>query len=150
MTVAVLLDTNVLVYAYDLADRGKQRRAVEVLESLALRRAGAISTQVLSEFFSTVTHKLVKPLPIEAAEVEVARHLQMWRVLDLTALIVMEAIRGVRNHHLNFWDAQIWAVARLHHIPVVLSEDFGDGAVLEGVRFLNPFKPGFRVGGPTG
>ena len=43
------------------------------------------------------------------------------------------------------WDAQIWAVARLHGIPAILSEDFSSGSVVDGVGFLNPFLPDFRI-----
>ena len=43
------------------------------------------------------------------------------------------------------WDAQIWAVAYLHQIPIVLSEDFQNNQVIEGVRFLNPFSPTFEL-----
>lgn len=64
-------------------------------------------------------------------------------VLDLTPQIVLEAARGVLQHQLAYWDAQIWASARLNQIPVVFSEDFNTGAVLEGVRFVNPFAPDF-------
>ena len=146
----ILLDTNILVYAYDRSDMAKQQRAVEVLDALASRRAGAITTQVLAEFFFTVIRKPADPLPVEAAEKEAARHLRTWNVLDLTAPIVLEAIRGVRDHRLNYWDAQIWAAARLHQIPSILSEDFSDGAVLEGVRFINPLRPSFRLADWTG
>jgi predicted nucleic acid-binding protein len=48
---------------------------------------------------------------------------------------------------LSFWDAQIWAAARLHRIPVVLSEDFNPGAVIEGVRFVDPFGEDFELAG---
>jgi hypothetical protein len=37
------------------------------------------------------------------------------------------------------------AAARLNQIPVVFSEDFSDGPVVEGVRFANPFCAGFRI-----
>ena len=56
----------------------------------------------------------------------------------------------MRGYRLNYWDAQIWVAARLHQIPLVLSEDFSDGAVLEGVHFINPFRPGFRLADWTG
>jgi predicted nucleic acid-binding protein len=39
-----------------------------------------------------------------------------------------------------FWDAQIWATAKLNQIPQVLSEDFQHGRAVEGVEFVNPFK----------
>jgi len=34
---------------------------------------------------------------------------------------------------------------RLNQIPLVLSEDFRDGAVVEGARFVNPFGDGFDL-----
>jgi predicted nucleic acid-binding protein len=66
-------------------------------------------------------------------------------VLSATAAAVLEAVRGVDVHSMSFFDAQIWAVARLHQVPVVLSEDFSDDAVVEGVRFRNPFASDFDV-----
>lgn len=45
----------------------------------------------------------------------------------------------MREHGLSFWDTQIWAAAQLHHIPVILSEDFTPGAIIEGVHFENSF-----------
>jgi predicted nucleic acid-binding protein len=44
----------------------------------------------------------------------------------------------------NYYDAQIWAVARLNQVGVVFSEDFQDGQTLEGVCFVNPFSPNFH------
>jgi predicted nucleic acid-binding protein len=46
---------------------------------------------------------------------------------------------------MRIWDAQIWATARLNQIPVVLSEDFSDGAVIEGIRIVNPFTVSFQA-----
>lgn len=39
----------------------------------------------------------------------------------------------------------MWATARLNQIPVVLSEDFEDGRVVNGVQFLNPFSRTFDL-----
>ena len=74
---------------------------------------------------------------------QVSLFIRLWPVFDLTALIVLEAGRGVRDHKFSYYDAQIWATARLNQVPLVLSEDFPHGSVLEGVRFLNPFAPHF-------
>ena len=60
-------------------------------------------------------------------------------------MIFLEAARGVRDYQFNFWDAQIWAAARLNQVPVVFSEDFNTGQVTEGVRFVNPFAEDFRA-----
>lgn len=144
MSARVLVDTNVLVYAYDRSEPEKQRRALEVLDPLAISGTGAISIQVLAEFFVAVTRKIAAPLPVPDAYDRVKNYLQSWTVLDVTGMIVLEAARGVRDHQFNFWDAQIWATARLNQIPVVFSEDFNVGQVTEGVRFVNPFAEEFQ------
>jgi predicted nucleic acid-binding protein len=145
MTGRILVDTNVLVYAYDRTEPEKQSQARVVLDRIARVELGAISTQVLAEFFVTVTRKLAVPLTVSEAYERVSNYLQSWPVMDMTAIAVLEAIRGVRDHQLNFWDAQIWAIARLNQIAVVFSEDFSDGQVIEGVRFVDPFAQGFSV-----
>jgi len=145
MSDRIFADTNVLVYGYDRSEPQKQRRALEVLDRLAVSRVGVISTQVLAEFFVAVTRKIETPLSVSEAYVRVKNYLQAWTVLNLTGMIVLEAARGVREHQFNFWDAQIWAAARLNQIPIVFSEDFNAGAVTEGVQFVNPFAEGFQM-----
>ena len=145
MSDRVFVDTNVLVYAYDRSEPGKQQQALEVLDRLAVTGVGMISTQVLAEFVVAVTRKIPAPLSVAEAYERVKNYLQSWAVVDLTGMIVLEAARGVRDHQFSFWDAQIWATARLNQVPVVFSEDFADGAVIEGIRFVNPFAESFDI-----
>lgn len=141
----VFLDTNVLVYAYDLSEPVKQRRAIDVLDDLSVRDAGVISTQVMSELFVVLTRKLGNALTVEQALETVTRHMRAWRVVDVTDFIVLEAARGVRDCRMSFRDAQVWAAAKLNQIPVVLSGDLASGSVIEGVHFINPFEDGFDI-----
>ena len=60
-------------------------------------------------------------------------------------MVVLEALRGVRDYQLSYYDAQIWATARLNRVPVVFSEDFHHG-VLEGVHIVNPLALNFGIG----
>ena len=144
MTARVFVDTNILVYCYDRANSAKRIRAIETVDQVVKSRAGAISTQILAEFFTTVTRKLAAPLSSDDAWGRLKHYAAIWTVLGLTPQVVLEAVRGVRELRLSYWDAQIWAVARLHRIPVILSEDFQHGSFLEGVRFLNPLRTGSR------
>jgi predicted nucleic acid-binding protein len=66
-------------------------------------------------------------------------------VYDTSLQVVLEALRATIRYQMHYYDAQIWAVARVNHISLVLSEDFADGAVIEGVRFANPFAEGFDL-----
>ena len=102
---------------------------------------GVLSPQILSEFFVVVTRKIPHPLSIAQAERSISNYLRSWRVYDLTGLIALEAVLAVGKHGMNYWDALVWATARLYQIPVILSEDFTDRAFIQGVRFLNPFNP---------
>ena len=134
-----LVDTNVLVYAYDHSDRVKQERAFEVLDRLASSARAVLSAQILSEFFVVVTRKIPDPLPMREAVRSVENYLRAWPVLAVTPPLIYEALRGTEQNRMNYWDALVWATAKLNQIPVILSEDFKDGRVLEGVQFLNPF-----------
>ena len=145
MSDKIFVDTNVLVYAYDRSEPEKQKQARQVLDYLTTAGAGAISTQILSEFFVTVTRKLAAPLSNKQAYDRVKNYLQSWTTLNLTGMIVLEAARGVCDYQFSFWDAQIWAAARLNQISTVFSEDFNTGAVIEGVRFVNPFADDFQI-----
>ena len=141
---AILVDTNILVYAYDRSEPKKQRRALQVLDGLARAGIGCLSAQVLSEFFVNVTRKIAAPLSVAQAIERIEHYMQLWPVLEVTAQTVLEAVRGTREYSLSFWDAQIWAAARLNQVGVVFSEDFNSGGGVEGVRFVNPFADDFR------
>jgi predicted nucleic acid-binding protein len=135
-----LVDTNVLVYAYDRSEPEKQTKAIVILDELVKNGTGILSPQVLSEFFTVVTRKFAVPLTPQEGYTSISNYIRSWNMVDLTGLVVLEAARGVRDHRLSYWDSLIWATAKMNQIPTVLSEDFSHNLVLEGVRFTDPFK----------
>lgn len=141
----VLVDSNVLVYAYDRSEPVKQRTAARLLDNLFDARSGVLTTQVLSEFFVIVTRKITAPLDVETAAERIRNYVLSWPVLEVTPFVVLEATRGAVAHQLHYWDAQLWAAARLNQIDLILTEDLPSGQVLEGVRFMDPFGPGFSL-----
>lgn len=138
-----LLDTNVLVYLHDGRDREKQARAAAILRRVGEGPIAALPAQALSELASVALRKLRPPMAPAILYGQVEALAQAFPVLPLTPAVVLEAVRGVRDHQLSYFDAQIWAVAKLGQIGTLLSEDFSDGSTLEGVSFLNPFATGF-------
>jgi predicted nucleic acid-binding protein len=119
--------------------------SLALLDQLASAQSGVLSLQVLAEFFVIATREIAEPLTIVQAEERTLNYLQGWRTLPVTNLVFREAVRGVREHRMNFRDAQIWATARLNQVHTVLSEDFGHDTEVEGVRFLNPFDRSFEL-----
>ena len=141
---SVLIDTNVLIYAFDQNEPVRQERAIQVLRGLETTAGGCLSVQCLSEFCAVAIRRLYPPLSPADTLRQVERLQRVFPVYNLTPMIVLEAIRGVRDHQLSYYDAQIWAVARLNQVPVICSENFHHG-VLEGIQIVNPFAPGFAV-----
>jgi predicted nucleic acid-binding protein len=140
-----LVDSNILVYAFDPRDLRKQRIAADLIEHLIQRQVAVLSVQCLSEFFNVTTRKLPEPLQAGEALVYVQRFAQTCRVLDLTGATVLEGCRGAGQYKLSVWDALIWAAAKLNQVPYVLSEDLQHDLFLEGVRIQNPFVPEFDI-----
>ena len=58
----VFFDTNVLVYAFDSSDTRKQKAAFSLIEKALKTDIACISTQILCEFYVTVTRKIVHKL----------------------------------------------------------------------------------------
>jgi predicted nucleic acid-binding protein len=141
----VLIDTNILVYAHDRAYTTKRERAVAVLDTLVPRRLGRVSAQILGEFINVTTKTRRRILTVREAMAQATFFANALPVLDITRLIVLEAARGVLEHQLSYWDAQIWATARLNQVPIIFTEDFERGRRLEGVQFLNPLDPDFDL-----
>lgn len=139
----ILIDTNLLIYLFDHNQPDRQSRAMDVLDRLELIGLGRLSVQNLAEFFSVSTRKLSPTLSPKEALDQVNLFTRIWPVSDLTPPIVLEAARGVRDYQMSFYDAQIWATARLNQIPTIFSEDFNVGATLEGIQFINPFASEF-------
>ena len=141
----VLIDTNILVYAHDVMDRARHGRAVEVLDALVEGGRGRISAQILGEFVAATTRGRRPILTLDRAMDQMTLLSDAFPVLDVTRFVVLEAARGVRQHHSSYFDAQIWATARLNQIQTVFTEDFQNGQRLEGVQFLDPLRPEFDL-----
>jgi predicted nucleic acid-binding protein len=140
-----MLDSNILVYSIDPSEHEKQLRSLDVLHKLAESERGIVSIQVLGEFFRSSTRQIRQLLSHSDAETQMHNFAAALHVLETTLLAVLEGARGVRLFQLSYWDAVIWATAKFNGIPYLLSEDMGDGRLIEGVRILNPLRPDFDM-----
>jgi predicted nucleic acid-binding protein len=141
----LLLDANVLVYAHDRNEAMKGPQARALLTQLVVSGKPLVSTQVISEFYWTVTRKIPTPLDHGTALAEVQRFASIMQIIPMTWAVLEKALQAVGSYGMPLWDAQIFAAAALHGADVLLTEDFQDGRVVEGVTFRNPFAPGFDL-----
>jgi predicted nucleic acid-binding protein len=137
MSAKVFVDTNILLYAYDFESRAKHDTSKRVLKDLWRQSAGALSMQVLQEFYFNVTRKIAVPLPrIEARAV--VENYSDWCVAT-TPQEIERAFRIEDEAGINFWDAMIVAAAIRAGATRILSEDLNHGQTIAGVRIENPF-----------
>jgi predicted nucleic acid-binding protein len=139
MASRTFFDTNVLVYLFDADSPDKQVRAREALRERLESGAVVVSTQVLQEFFATVTRKLARPLPADEAEAALRRLMEL-AVVGIDPDQVLAAAVSSRRDRISFWDALILTAAAVAGCEEVLSEDLQHGRSFGRVRIVNPFR----------
>ncbi len=133
-------DTNILVYSRDLSEPSKQPIAFELLRDAWENRSGRLSTQVLNEYYVTVTQKLDPGLPNDEAWSDVEA-LFAWQPVTIDSECLRRAHQAQIEHTISWWDSLIIAAASLSESTVLLSEDLSHGEVYMGVEVVNPFLP---------
>ena len=138
MSGRVFVDTDIIVCAHDAGSPGKRDRARQILEDGVRRGGVATSTQVLSEFYVTITRKVEKPLSSAAARHEI----RLLAALDLTDIDLAMVDRGIEIHdrwEVSYWDGLVIAAAERMGCDTLLSEDLNDGQQYGRVTVRNPF-----------
>lgn len=137
----VFIDTNVLLYAVDDADLGKQGRAREWLAACWQRRCGRLSTQVLNEFYANARKRFSSAIAAGDARAEVRRY-QLWKPWPIDQATIETAWAAESRYRLNYWDALMVAAAQHQGCTVLLTEDLQHDQQIDNVRIVNPFLVG--------
>ena len=139
---AALVDTNILVYAFDHASPRKQRIASQLLIRGLEQDSVRIPHQAIVEFVAAVSRPrpakgaiLSFPDACEAAE----EYLTLFQILYPNDDIVRLALRGAATYQLSWFDAHLWAYAEYYGLSELQSEDFTPGRTYGRVRIVNPF-----------
>jgi len=147
LSVRCLVDTNVLVYLVDPRNPAKSRAAAELLIALASAHSAVTTPQNAVEFYSVVTRGRRGTRPLLSSPEAVA-WISDWLVqadlIELTGQTTREALRAAYSYQMHIYDAQMWAAAKVHAIPILLTEDVQSRREIEGVRYVNPFAPSFK------
>lgn len=136
----VFFDTNVLVYANDRRDPGKQARAIEVVSECIRSENGVVSTQVLQEYAVVAVKKLSQDLDTVLRQLALLE--SSLEVVQITPDLVRRGLEIQATYQISYWDAAIIAAAERAACGVILSEDFSAGQLYAGCRVENPFASG--------
>jgi predicted nucleic acid-binding protein len=131
------LDTNILLYAYDL-DAPSKRTIAQTLIERAWVQPGhtAVSVQVLQEFYVNFVHRGHSSADASA----LIGDFSLWPVIDNSLALLRLGMSLQVRWQLSLWDALILAAAQTSGASELLTEDLTHGQDYGGIRALNPFR----------
>lgn len=131
------LDTNILLYAYDLDAPKKRSVALAIIEQAWLQPGRtAISVQVLQEFHVN----FVRRGRTAAEAASLIADFSLWPIIDNTLPVFRLGLSLQTRWQLSLWDAMILAAAQTSGARELITEDLNHGQDYDGVRVLNPFR----------
>jgi predicted nucleic acid-binding protein len=130
------IDTNILLYGYDL-DAPSKRLVAQALIEEAWHQIGraAISVQVLQEFHVN----FVRSGHSAAEASALVGDFSLWPVIDNSLSLLRLGLVLQTRWQLSLWDAMILAAAKTSGARELFSEDFSHGQDYGGIRVINPF-----------
>lgn len=137
MNAVRFIDTNIILYAYDLNSPAKRQIAQDlVAEGWKSPRSCAVSVQVLQEL-----HVNLCRLGVSRQEAgRIIQDFASWPVVDNTLELFNLGLNEQTRWNLSLWDAMILAAARTSGATELITEDFNHTQDYGGVRAVNPFK----------
>jgi predicted nucleic acid-binding protein len=133
-----ILDTNIIIYAFDRGDLAKHSIARRILEA-SIENERPTLRQILGEVLNAAHKK--RHLSLPAAREAVALLEGFVPVLPTDSTITLRASEMAERYQLQYFDAVICTVARRVGASILLSEDMQDGLRLGAMTIVNPFNP---------
>ncbi len=137
MRAARFLDTNILLYAYDLDAPAKRQIAQALLEKAWLQSGQtAVSVQVLQEFHYNFVRK-----GFPATEATILVHdFSAWPIVENTLPLFHSSLNEQARWKISLWDSLILAAARASGASELLTENLNHGQDYDGLKVINPFR----------
>lgn len=137
----ILVDTNILVYAYDTFDKKKHEKCRAIAEA-AFRgdEKFAVSNQILAELFFVLTKKLKRPFLYEDAEAIVLGIADSinWIKINYTHETVKRAVTISKDFNISIWDSLIAVSALENEIKKIYTENTKDFRKITNINSINP------------
>lgn len=136
-----LIDTNVLVYAYDTSEEKKHAVSKDLLRHMWIDGGGVVCLQNLMEFFVVITRKVENPVDVITAKGIVRDFIgsDKWTVIDRDADTLLAALDLVAQYGIHLWDAAIAATMMENDIPEIITENTKDFGKIPQLIVFSPF-----------
>ncbi len=133
------LDSNILVYAFDTAEKDKHETAKRIVaDGILGKQDFAMALQNVNEFFVNITSKAHRPARDAAALA--GDLLAKFPCYPADNNTVEYAMSLAQLYKIPFWDAMIAAVMLENSIFTIYTENEKDFSRIPGIKVVNPFR----------
>lgn len=137
-----LLDSNILIYAYDSNEKEKHPIAEKLLaECWNRKKLYAISVQNLSELFVVTTKKIINPIKPEEMKQNIQDIISFsnFKILSISKNNILSAMSLSSENGISYWDALIASVMQENNINTIITENDKDFKKIDWLKVINPF-----------
>ncbi len=134
----VLVDSNVLVYAYQ-PDERRHAASIGIIDRVFRDGTGVLSVQNLAEFCNVVHSKAVPSSECDKISRFVANLCDVYPTVQYGAQTIAAALVLAGRHRVHFFDALLAATMLENGITTIYTENAGDFTGIPGIRAVNPF-----------
>jgi len=140
MTNKILVDTNILVYAFTDIDLNRQKIAKELLKNLINNNESlAISIQNVVEFTKTTKVKFSKPITDERLDEVLSKFRINFDIISYD-INTIKRISPILKESTDFFDCLLVATMQDYDIDTIITENEKDFNKIKHLNIINPFK----------
>ena len=134
----IFLDTNILVYAYQIDAGEKHEKAKKIVaECFEGKKEYCISNQILAEFIFVTKYK--KSLPVEESKIKETineiNKINSWKKMNYSNKTVQKALN---ENGKSFWDNLIAATMKENNVYTIYTENIKDFSKISEIKAINP------------
>jgi len=136
-----MIDTNILVYAYDASEGEKHKASGNLLTQIWREGGGVVCLQNLMESFVIITGKVERSIEVTEARIIIEDFLksERWKIVDRDADTFLRTVDLVSEHGIHLWDAIIAACMEENNITEIVTENRKDFEKIPHITVTVPF-----------
>ncbi|MDE1873608.1 MAG: PIN domain-containing protein [Candidatus Micrarchaeota archaeon] len=135
----LFIDTNIICYAYDLAEPDKRKICEKILEdALSGEILGVVSNQVLGETFTAAVTKIKMPADEVAIVVKSLIASEKLEKVNYSYNTINRAASDFKKSGVPFWDLVMAETMKENGIRKIITENERDFGRIYGIEVVNP------------
>ncbi len=135
-----IIDSNILVYAFDLSEKEKHLKAKKFLTKMLFENKGILSVQNLIEFHATITKKVKNPVSKEISQQIIKELSDSVEIINYSEKTIINSINFEKSYKLHFWDSLLASTMQENNIFLIYTENIKDFKKIPWIKTINPLK----------